>query len=157
MMQTEGRPEEQMGFADEVGLLYEDLGFPRVWGRVLGWLLICEPESQSAEDLARVLHASRGSISTTIRSLIRAGLVERQTIRGHRRTYYHIRPGSWTSVLEEQIQNMTKMRELAERGLALLNREPVQRRRRLEELHDLMGFYEREAPALLARWQRERS
>ncbi|MGH8903949.1 MAG: GbsR/MarR family transcriptional regulator [Egibacteraceae bacterium] len=154
-MQAESRLEEQVGFADEVGLLYEDFGFPRVWGRVLGWLLVCEPDFQSAERLATVLHASRGSISTTTRSLVRAALVERHTIRGDRRTYYRIRPGSWTSVFEEQIQTAKRMRELAERGLELLSHEPAERRRRLKELHDLTTFYGREAPALLARWHRE--
>jgi hypothetical protein len=44
-----------VGFADEIGLVYDDLGFPRAWGRVLGWLLVCEPDYQSAEDLAAVL------------------------------------------------------------------------------------------------------
>lgn len=151
-MQAEKRIEEQVGFADEMGLFYEDLGLPRVWGRVLGWLLLCEPAQQSAEDLATVLHASRGSISTTTRSLVRAGLVERHTIRGDRRTYYQLRPGAWMSVLEGQVQTTKRMRELADRGLDLLDGEPAERRRRLEEMHDLTAFYEREAPALLDRW-----
>jgi DNA-binding transcriptional regulator GbsR (MarR family) len=152
---TESQLEELVSFADEIGLLYEDLGQPRIAGRVLGWLLVCEPDHQSAEDLATVLHASRGSISTTIRLLVRAGLVERQTIRGDRRTYYRIRPGAWTTVFEEQIQTAKRMRELAERGLELLNDEPVERQSRIEELRALTAFYEREAPILLARWQRE--
>lgn len=154
-MQTEGRLEELAGFAEEVGLFYEDLGYPRVWGRVLGWLLVCEPDAQSADDFAIVLHASRGSISTATRALVRAGLVERQTIRGDRRTYYRIAPGSWTSVFEEQTQIAKRMRELAERGLELLNSEPAERRYRVAELHDLTAFYEREASVLLARWHRE--
>jgi DNA-binding transcriptional regulator GbsR (MarR family) len=152
---AESQHEELVSFADEIGLLYEDLGQPRIAGRVLGWLLVCEPDCQSAEDLATVLHASRGSISTTTRLLVRAGLVERQTIRGDRRTYYRIRPGAWTTVFEEQIQTARRMRELAERGLELLNDEPVERRSRIEELHALTAFYEREAPILLSRWRRE--
>jgi DNA-binding transcriptional regulator GbsR (MarR family) len=154
-MPSENRLEQHMSFADEMGLIYEDLGLPRVWGRVLGWLVICDPDYQSAEDLAAVLHASRGSISTTTRALVRAGLVERQTLRGDRRTYYRIRPGSWTAVFEEQIESAKKLRQLAERGLELLDGEPAARRRRAEELHHLTAFYEREAPALLERWREE--
>lgn len=93
---------ELVSFADEIGLFYEDIGLPRAWGRVLGWLLVCEPDSQSAEDLAAVLHASRGSISMATRTLIHMGSVERHTKPGDRRTYYRIRPGTWTAVFEQQ-------------------------------------------------------
>jgi DNA-binding transcriptional regulator GbsR (MarR family) len=151
-MDDEGLVDELGSFADDVGLFYEELGYPRVWGRVLGWLLVCQPNTQSAEDLAAALHASRGSISMATQALIRAGMVERQTLRGNRRTYYRIRPGSWTAVFEEQTRMAAKLRELAERGLTLLNDEPAERRQRVEELHDLTAFYEREAPLLLARW-----
>jgi DNA-binding transcriptional regulator GbsR (MarR family) len=153
---TDSRLKDLVSFADEMGLLYDDLGLPRAWGRVLGWLLVCEPDSQSAEDLAAVLHASRGSISMATRSLIRMGNVERQAKRGDRRTYYRIRPGTWTAVFEHQIQSATKLRQLAKQGLELLNDEPTTRRDRLQELHELTSFYERECLTLIARWHRDR-
>ena len=155
-MDTDGQFKELASFADEVGLLYADLGHPRAWGRVWGWLLVCEPEYQSAEDLAAVLHASMGSISMATRSLIRMGHVERQTKRGDRRTYYRIRPGTWMVVFEHLIQNTTKMRQLAKHGLGLLNDEPTTRRDRIQELHDFTTFCEQECRDLIARWHRDR-
>lgn len=151
-MDTEARSDDLVSYAEVIGLFYEDLGLPRTWGRVLGWLLVCEPEHQSAEDLATILHASRGSISMATRSLIRMGSVERQTLRGDRRTYYRIRPGAWTRVFEQQAHTVTKLRGLAVQGLELLDGEPAPRRLRLNELHDLTTFYERESLALLAQW-----
>jgi DNA-binding transcriptional regulator GbsR (MarR family) len=148
--------EELVSFADEIGLFYEDMGLPRAWGRVMGWLLVCDPELQTAEDFARVLHGSRGSVSMTTRALIRGGTVERRTLRGDRRTYYHVAPGAWTLFLEEQQQRTKRLRTLAERGLALLEGESPERRRRLEELHSLMVFCERELPAMVDRWHEER-
>ncbi|HEU0090391.1 MAG TPA: MarR family transcriptional regulator [Pseudonocardiaceae bacterium] len=153
-MHTENRDEELVSFADTIGLFYEDLGLPRAWGRVLGWLLVCEPDYQSAEDLAAALHASRGSISMATRSLVRAGSVERHTKRGDRRTYYRIRPGAWINVFEQHIQTTRRLRELARQGLALLNGDSPKRGRRLQELQDLATFYERESLALLAEWHR---
>ncbi|MBV9160353.1 MAG: MarR family transcriptional regulator [Pseudonocardiales bacterium] len=155
-MDTEGLAEELGGFADEVGLFYEGLGSPRVWGRVLGWLLVAQPDLQSADDLAMALHVSKGSISMATQALVRWNMVERQTVRGDRRTYYRIRPGAWTLVFEDQTRMATKLRELAERGLELLNSEPGRDRSRLEELHDLTTFYEQESPALLALWRERR-
>jgi len=70
VMKVEHADDELVSFADEMGMFYEDLGLPRAWGRVLGWLLVCDPESQSAEDFANVLHGSRGSVSMTTRALI---------------------------------------------------------------------------------------
>lgn len=151
-MDAESRDEELVSFADVIGLFYEDVGLPRAWGRLLGWLLVCEPSSQSAEDLAEVLQMSRGSISMATRSLIRMGSVERQTVRGDRRTYYRIRPGAWTTVFEQQSRNYTRLRELAGQGLKLLDGESPQRRDRLQELHHLTTFYERESLALHTRW-----
>jgi DNA-binding transcriptional regulator GbsR (MarR family) len=151
-MDVEGPDEELGSFADDVGLSYEELGFPRAWGRVLGWLLVCQPDFQSAEELATALHVSKGSISMATQALVRAGMVERQTLRGDRRTYFRIRPGAWVFVIEEQTRNATKLRELAGRGLKLLNGEPGGRRHRLEELHNLMALYEQETSVLLARW-----
>ena len=156
-MEVEELLEELVSFANEMGLFYEDLGLPRAWGKMLGWLLVCEPELQSAEDFANVLQGSRGSVSMTTRALIRAGMVERRTIPGDRRTYYRIRPESWTAVLEEQQQNTKKLRTLAERGLGLLSGKPAEHRHRLEEMHSLMAFCERELPGLIDRWRSERA
>jgi DNA-binding transcriptional regulator GbsR (MarR family) len=152
-MDAESLGEELGRFADDVGLFYEELGFPRIWGRVLGWLLVCEPDLQTADDLAAALHASKGSISMATQALIRSGMAERQAVRGDRRTYYRIRPGAWTFVFERNMWTTTRLRELGERGLNLLNDVPDERRRRLEELNDLAMFSEREASAMLERWK----
>lgn len=151
-MDAKSHHDELVRFAEVIGLFYEDLGLPRTWGRVLGWLLVCEPEEQSAEDLSSILHASRGSISMATRSLIRMGSVERQTKPGDRRTYYRIRPGAWTAVFDHQVQTVSKLRRLAGQGLDLLDAEPDDRRGRLQELHDLTTFYERESLSLLTQW-----
>ena len=92
----------------------------------------------------------------TTRALIRSGMVERRTMRGDRRTYYRIRPESWTAFLDQQQQNTKTLRTLAEQGLQLLKGETPERRRRLEEMHSLMAFFEQELPALVDRWRHER-
>lgn len=154
-MEDDGRVEELVRFAEDVGLFYEDLGLPRIWGRVLGWLMVCEPDYQSADDLTMALHASRGSISTATRSLIRGGLVARQNTPGDRRTFYRIDPQAWTTVFEQQTQTAKRLRDLAKQGLVALDGTSPERRRRLVELEDLTAFYERESPALLQRWRQQ--
>ena len=155
-MATESRRTELVSFADDVAVFCEDLGLPRAWGRVFGWLLVCEPDHQSADDLAAVLHTSSGGISAATRALIRLGHVERLTKRGDRRTYYRIRPGAWTGIFEQLIHTITQLRLVAKRGLGLLNGKQAAQQQRLRELHDLSASYERESLSLLAGWHHDR-
>jgi len=149
-------PVARRDFAEEFGLFLEQSGLPPMAGRILGWLLVCEPEQQSAAELLRALGASKGSISMMTRLLINLGLIERVAVAGRREKYFRIRPGVWSELLGSQMARTSEMRALAERGLALFDGRDEAARARLEELHHLYSFMEREMPALLARWARER-
>jgi DNA-binding transcriptional regulator GbsR (MarR family) len=139
-----------------VGLFFEQLGYPRMAGRILGWLLICEPPLQSIEELAQTLHASKGSLSTMSRLLIQVGLVERTSLPGERRDFFRLKPGAWRRLITVQLQVMTELHQVVERGLALVDDDIPADYHRLREAHDLYAFLERELPALLRRWDEER-
>ena len=81
---TNNLQNEEKKFIEEVGIVFEQTGLPRMAGRVFGWLLISDPPYQSPAELAEVLMASKGSISTTTRLLLQLGLVERFIIPGER-------------------------------------------------------------------------
>jgi hypothetical protein len=58
-MPEESRPApaptaEELAFVEEFGRLLEEEGAPRIAGRILGWLLICEPPHQSFNDLDEI-------------------------------------------------------------------------------------------------------
>jgi DNA-binding transcriptional regulator GbsR (MarR family) len=144
-------------FAEEFGLFLEQSGLPPMAGRILGWLLVCEPAQQSAADLMLALGASKGSISMVTRLLVNLGLIERVAVPERRERYFRIRPGVWTDLLATQMARTAEMRVLAERGLVLVADQGEESRARLEELHHLYSFMEREMPVLLERWARERS
>lgn len=146
---------EQASFVEEVSLFFDETGLPRMAGRILGWLLICEPADQSAAELGEALQASKGSISTMTRMLVNVGLVERVGRPGRRETFFQIRPGVWSSMLEEQLMKVVGVRQLADRGLHLIPEGERVRRRRLEEMRDLYAFMEEELPSLLVRWRAE--
>ncbi|AOW92639.1 transcriptional regulator [Rhodococcus sp. WMMA185] len=143
-------------FVERMGGYFESAGSTRLAGRLLGWLLVCEPERQSSEDLATGLRASSGGVSTTARLLIRMGLVERSGVPGDRRTYYRLRRHAFDSVIEERRRSMAELRKLAEEGLSALADNAPDRRRRLEEMWELAQFMEAETPALLTRYHNER-
>jgi DNA-binding transcriptional regulator GbsR (MarR family) len=140
-----------------MALRLEREGLTRMAGRIWGWLLVCDPPYQSAADLAAVLRASKGSISTMTALLIRASLIERVALPGQRRHYYRMRPVAMASLLRERFTRITALRELAEEGLELLAERPPELRARLDDLRDVLVFIEREYPAMLDRWEGRRN
>jgi predicted transcriptional regulator len=149
--------EERRRYVEEFGLLFGQFGVSRMWGRVLGVLMISDPPERSAGELAEVLEASRGSISQTTRSLIQMGLVERRARPGERRDYFRIKPGAWGGIMRREMEALGGFREAAERGLALLDSRDPDARRSLEEMRDFYAYWEKEMPAVLERWEREGS
>ncbi|HEY9618253.1 MAG TPA: MarR family transcriptional regulator [Microcoleaceae cyanobacterium] len=147
---------EQKHFVEEVGLLFEMVGLPRMAGRVFGWLLISNPPHQSPGELATVLQASKGSISTMTRLLVQIGLIERISLPGQRRDYFRIKLNAWSELTKQRMAQITAFRQLAERGLELLHEDDPNLRRRLEEMRDMHAFCERELPLMLDRWEKQR-
>jgi DNA-binding transcriptional regulator GbsR (MarR family) len=146
--------EEQQRYVEDFGLFFERFGLSRMVGRVLGVLLIRPPE-RSAEELADMLRASRGSISQATRSLVQMGLVQRLTKPGERRDYFRVRQGTWMELTRQQMSATTTLREIAERGLELLDPGDPEARRSLEEMRNFYAFWERELPVALERWENE--
>jgi DNA-binding transcriptional regulator GbsR (MarR family) len=148
---------EQRRFIEEVGILFELDGLPRMAGRIFGWLLISSPPHQSPADLVQVLQASKGSISTMTRLLIQIGVIERISLPGQRRDYFRIKPNVWSEVFRQRMAQIVAFRELAERGLLVLAGEDPKVCQRLEEMRDMHAFFEQEFPMLIERWQTQRA
>ena len=139
-------------FLEDFGLLLEREGMPRMAGRMLGWLLICDPPHQTAGQLAQVVGASKASVSTTMRLLMHTELVERITLPSERRDYFRVRPNAITTLMRSTMGRLRAGRDLAERGLRLAHGDPA----RVAEWLDLYVFFERELPPLIERWDAER-
>jgi len=152
----EQRQFEEKNFVEEFGLVFQQLGFPRMAGRIVGWLLLCNPPHQSIDELAEALMASKGSISTTTRFLIQIGLLERFSLPGVRHDYFRIRPGASEHLLKRRAEQIAMLRQLAERGLELLEGKATVAQQGLEEMCDMYAFFEQKFPALVEQWERER-
>ncbi|AEB11858.1 GbsR/MarR family transcriptional regulator [Marinithermus hydrothermalis] len=140
-------------FVEAVGAFFEEGGLPRMAGRIFGYLLISVPPEQSLEAIAQALSTSKASISTNTRLLIQIGMLERLKRPGDRKVYYRIRPGSFYTAVKAQLERITRFRLLSEEGLELLADQPPELRARLMELREMYAFFERELPAVLARWE----
>jgi len=143
-------------FVERVGLFWENYGGQRMAGRVLGWLLICDPPTQSITEIAEGVQASKASISNTTRMLEMIGLIERVPVRGDRASYYRMIEGGWSRMFEAKQVALRLFRELAEEGLAVLDGTPPERRERLDELREFYEFMESEMPKIIGDWRASR-
>ena len=148
--------EERANYAEDFGLMFEGFGLPRMVGRVLGVLLISDPPELSAEELAEALQASRGSISSSTRMLITMGLVQRRTKRGERRDYFWMKPGAWDELMRQQLEDLSRFRQMAERGLDIANSDGAAARHNLEEMREFYTYWEKAIPAVMEQWEEEK-
>lgn len=150
------RQSEKKEFMEDVGTLFEQTGLPRMAGRIIGCLLISDPPHQTTSELTDALMASKGSISTMTRFLIRIGLIERISLPGQRRHHFRIKPGAWHQLLTDTVDQTIAFRRLMERGLELIEDKDHANRQWLEEMRNMYAFFEREFPVLLERWEQQR-
>ncbi len=146
-------PDEQLLlYVEDFGLYFEQFGLARTAGRMLGWLLVCDPPHQTMDELVEVLQVSKSSISTTSRLLIYIGLVSKVSFPGERKDFYRISENAWVQGWEAKNNQTTEMKHMAARGLEILPEDDTERRERLQEMHDLYAFLEAELPKLTQRW-----
>ena len=148
---TSPQPFEEMHFIEDIGLFFEQMGMPRMAGRILGVLLISDPPAQSITEISEKLKASKSSVSIMARLLVENGLIERVASPVPRRDFYRFKPGGWIVYMRQWLSLMSALHQITERGMALMEAEgkSVQHRQRLQEAHDLFSYIEQEFPALL--------
>ncbi|MBK8023463.1 MAG: MarR family transcriptional regulator [Chloroflexi bacterium] len=139
-------------FVEDCGIYFERVGMSRMAGRIVGWLLVCDPPHQTQQDLVEALQASKSSISVAVRQLVQLYLVEQVALPGDRKDYFRVAHDIWIRSSRARLHQLTELRELSEEGLRLLGDAPASQRRRLEMMRDMNAFLESEYPKLLDRW-----
>jgi DNA-binding transcriptional regulator GbsR (MarR family) len=117
----------------------QHFGLPPITGRILGWLLICDPAEQSAGEIADAIGASRASLTTSMRLLTVGELVRRRHRPGERTTYYRIDDDAWEKVIRQRIVGMASLREITEDAMALVGPE-TERASRVRSANAFFGW-----------------
>ena len=95
-------------------------GLPLIAGRIVGWLMVCEPAEQSADQIAIAIGASRASLSTNLRLLGAAGMIFVTTRSGDRVRYYRIDDQAWETAVRMQVAGLGAFIRIASDGVALV-------------------------------------
>jgi DNA-binding MarR family transcriptional regulator len=146
--------DEQITFADHAARLYaRRYGFPPMVGRVLGYLLVCEPREQSIAELSEALLASRSAVTGALDVLERTtGSVRRSRAAGERMDRVRVDVAGD----EDQGFDVSEFRELgalAREGLEVLADAPPERRADLLEMAALADFLADRIQALRQEWE----
>ena len=145
--------EDAMPFIEKLGFNSEAQGHPRMSGRVMGWLLVCEPPWQSVAEIAMALQSSRSAVNAVVNRMVEFGLFERVAIPGERTTYYRIHSDGGDLLFDIVVANLRQMRSLAEFGLEALSWRDPEANQRLEDLRAMHAFMEQQMPLMLERWK----
>jgi hypothetical protein len=125
-------------------------GVPLIAGRVLGWLVVCDPPEQSAAQIAEAIGASRASLTTNLRLLGSVGFLRESTKPGDRTVYYQVDDDAWETVVRRQIASLASFGDIMRDGLTLVGRSPA-RNSRIRAARDVFAWMERvfaDAPPL---------
>ena len=144
-------------YAEEMGTALAQLGVTPAFGKLLGWLLICDPPSQTSAQLAEALDLSKGSISTGMRMLEKTGMVRRVPAPGRGHAYQMV-PDALISA-SDAAASYAAIRTVTEDGLRMLAEQGIgedsDRAQRLRVTRDFYLFVEREVPKLIDQFKRE--
>lgn len=133
-------PQQLQAWVERVAEAFaQHFGLPPITGRILGWLLICEPAEQSAGEIAEAIGASRASLTTSMRLLTAGEFVRRRHRPGERTTYFRIDDGAWERVIRQRIIGMASLREITEDAMALIGPDS-ERASRVRAANEFFGW-----------------
>lgn len=114
-------------------------GVPPIAGRILGWLMICDPPEQSAAQIAAAIGASRASLTTNMQVLTTMGLVSRRIRPGGRTGYYRLENNAWETVVQRQIASLASFKAITNAGMDLVGADSA-RAARIREAHQTIDW-----------------
>ncbi len=139
-------------FIEGMGVYFAQFDLPRIFGRLVGLLMVSE-RPLAHEEIARALGVARGSVSTNMRLALTLDLAERVTVRGDRRDFYRQTGDPWGRSIGAKSATFITLRRMAARALEALPPDHVEARARMHDLIDFCDFFEAESVGLVQRWK----
>ncbi len=143
---------------EKVGVFFEKSGFPRMVGRVLGYLLIAEPPYKTFTEIQECLQASKSSISTSLQFLTNQGLVGYFTLPGDRKRYFRLNAENWLEMMRKEICHFGVVRKMLLDCVSLRSNEHENFNQALVDIADFYAFFERnQCICWTATWKKKES
>jgi DNA-binding transcriptional regulator GbsR (MarR family) len=148
--------DEEITFADHVGRFYaRRYAFPPMVGRVLGYLLVCEPPAQSIAELSEALLASRSAIAGALEVLERLHAIQRSRAAGERMDRVRLDFSS-AEARGFDLTEYQELGDLAREGLEVLKDAPQQRKADALEMAAFADFLVEQTRRMQTEWEQHR-
>ena len=146
-------PEAGRRSAEEVGFVLARRGTTPAFGKLLGWLLICDPPRQTTAQLCEAMGLSKASVSTGMRVLEQSGMVRRVPSQG-RGHAYEMHPDAFARAIDPT-DRMRVFIDLMQRGIDLVGDAAAPEASRLRHTRDFYTFMVERTPALMEEFRRQ--
>ncbi|RLP55929.1 MAG: MarR family transcriptional regulator [Ketobacter sp.] len=127
-------------FIEQMGMITQSEGMPRISGQILGLLLI-ETGPFSFSEIAERLEVSRGSVSTNTRLLENLGVIERIAKMGDRCDYFQLANDPYVKLLHGASQRMEKSITVVREAITDFPQDWKQSQTRLQDLEHFYTEY----------------
>jgi DNA-binding transcriptional regulator GbsR (MarR family) len=112
--------ERLLEWVEKVAMYLARDGVPPIAGRVLGWLMVCDPPEQTPAQISAAIGASRASLTSNLRLLTGMGFLTWRTRPGGRTGYYRMAEEAWSAVVRRQVAGITSFLDITRAGLDLV-------------------------------------
>jgi DNA-binding transcriptional regulator GbsR (MarR family) len=148
--------DEEITFADHVGRFYaRRYAFPPMVGRVLGYLLVCDPAAQSIAELSEALLASRSAITGALDVLERLHAIRRSRAAGERMDRVRLDFSS-AEARGFDITEYQELGDLAREGLEVLKDASEERRADAMQMAAFADFLVERTRTMQKEWEAHR-
>jgi DNA-binding transcriptional regulator GbsR (MarR family) len=140
-------------FIEKFCVIAEQDGFPRIAGRIMGFLLLHEGP-YTLDELADELQISKTSASTNARLLEQHGIIERVVKAGDRRDFYRLAENHWERMFDVVRKRMQRFQTVLDETMAALPANETYSRRRLRETAQFHAFILDHIESRIEEWRR---
>lgn len=142
-------------FIEDLSLIAEAEGVPRIAGRIVGLLLV-RHEPLSFDDIVEQLHVSRASVSTNTRLLEARGAIHRVSRLAERKDFFEAGPDFLERLYERRIQRERAGRQIAAKARAALPAGYARTKESLKRMEELYSLMTEATEKVLHRWNNHR-
>ncbi len=145
---------ESTDFIEKFCMVAEQDGFPRIAGRIMGFLLLNEGP-YTLDELADSLQISKTSASTNTRLLEQHGLIERVVKAGDRRDFYKLAEDHWEKMIDIALKRLERFRDVLLKTIESLPPSAEYGRKRLLEAERFHAFILERIGNHIEEWRRK--
>ena len=144
------------GFIEKFCVIAEQDGFPRIAGRIMGFLLLHEGP-YTLDELADELQISKTSASTNARLLEQHGVIVRVVRTGDRRDFYRLAEHHWERMFDVVRKRMHRFQAVVDETMNALPTAETYARKRLLETQEFHTFMLEHIETRIEEWRRTRA